>query len=229
MSMVVNWLQRLHFRRLFSVMLVTCMSIRIKERHKMVAVLTQISLRSPGTVARQAPVSMGFPWQEYWSGSLLSCSVLLDSWQPYGLQQAGFPALHHLRNLLKLLSIESVMTSNHPILFSACFSSFPASGSFPMSLLFTSGSQSIGASDSASVLPVNIQGWFPLGFVMEKMRIQSHKAHLGGHSRQQSMVYYPSTSQGNHLWTRTPTFSRDSVLYPSLSERLHVLNFFWCI
>ena len=163
------------------------------------------------------------------SGSLLSRSVLSDSWQPYGLQQAGFPALHHLWHLLKFLSIESVMTSNHPILFSACFSSFPASGSFPMSLLFTSGSQSIGASDSASVLPVNIQGWFPLGFVMEKMRIQSHKAHLGGHSRQQSMVYYPSTSQGNHLWTRTPTFSRDSVLYPSLSERLHVLNFFWCI
>ena len=49
-------------------MLVTCMSIRIKERHKMVAVLTQISLRAPGTVARQAPVSMGFPRQEYWGG-----------------------------------------------------------------------------------------------------------------------------------------------------------------
>ena len=49
-------------------MLVTCMSIRIKEKHKMVAVLTQIFLRSPGTVARQAPVSMGFPRQEFWSG-----------------------------------------------------------------------------------------------------------------------------------------------------------------
>ena len=139
-------------------MLVTCMSIRIKEKHKMVAVLTQISLRSPGSVARQAPVSMGFPRQEFWSGLSLSLSVLSDSWQPYGLQQAGFPALHHLRNLLKLLSIESVMTSNHPILFPACFPSFPASGSFPMSRLFTSGSQSIGASDSALVLPVNIHG-----------------------------------------------------------------------
>ena len=41
-------------------MLVTCMSIRIKEKDKMVAVLSQSSLRSPGTVACQAPVSMGF-------------------------------------------------------------------------------------------------------------------------------------------------------------------------
>ena len=47
--------------------------------------------------------------------------------------------------------------------FSYCIQSFPASGSFPVSQLFTSGGQSIGASASASVLPMNIQGWFPLG------------------------------------------------------------------
>ena len=47
--------------------------------------------------------------------------------------------------------------------FSSCPQSFPASGSFPVSQLFTSGGQSIGASASASVLPVNIQGWFSLG------------------------------------------------------------------
>ena len=46
--------------------------------------------------------------------------------------------------------------------FSICLQSFPASGSFPMSWLFTSGGQSIGASASASILPMNIQGWFPL-------------------------------------------------------------------
>ena len=49
-------------------------------------------------------------------------------------------------------------------LFSSCTQCFPASGSFPMSQLFTSGGQSIGASASASVLPVNIQGLFPLGW-----------------------------------------------------------------
>ena len=109
----------LHFRRLFSVMLVTCMSIRIKEKYKMAALLSEISLSSPGNVAPQAPVSVGFPRQEYWSGSSSSRSVLSDSWQLCGLQQAGFTALHHLQDLLKLLSIESVMASNHLILFSA--------------------------------------------------------------------------------------------------------------
>ena len=47
--------------------------------------------------------------------------------------------------------------------FSSCPQSFPASGSFPMSQLFATGGQSTGASASASVLPVNIQDWFPLG------------------------------------------------------------------
>ena len=63
------------------------------------------------------------------------------------------------------MSIELMMLFNHLILcfpFSSCSQSFPASGSFPMSWLFTSGGQSIGTSVSASVLPMNIQGWFPL-------------------------------------------------------------------
>ena len=51
--------------------------------------------------------------------------------------------------------------SSSVTLFSSCPQSFPASGSFPMSQLFTSGAQSIGA--SAPTFPMNIQGWFPLG------------------------------------------------------------------
>jgi len=65
-------------------------------------------------------------------------------------------------SLLKLMSIESVMLSNHLILCRPLLllpSIFPVSGSFPMSQFFTSGSQRIGA--SASVLPVNNQDWFP--------------------------------------------------------------------
>ena len=68
-------------------------------------------------------------------------------------------------SLLKLTSIESVMPSNHLILvvpFSG-LQSFPAPGSFPMSQFFASGGQNIGVSASASVLPMNIQDWFPLG------------------------------------------------------------------
>ena len=52
---------------------------------------------------------------------------------------------------------------SHPHPFSFQLQSFPASRSFPVSQLFPSGDQSIGASASASVLPMNIQGWFPLG------------------------------------------------------------------
>ena len=53
--------------------------------------------------------------------------------------------------------------SSSTVFFSSCLQSFPASGSFQMSQLFASGGQSIGASASASVLSVNIHGWFPLG------------------------------------------------------------------
>ena len=53
--------------------------------------------------------------------------------------------------------------SSSVVPFSFCPQSFPALGSFPVSQLFTSSGQSTGASASASVLPVNIQGWFPLG------------------------------------------------------------------
>ena len=69
------------------------------------------------------------------------------------------------RSLLKLMSIELVI---HPIIsssvvpFSSHLQSFPASGSFPVNQFFSSGDQNIGASDSASVLPMNIQDWFPL-------------------------------------------------------------------
>ena len=70
------------------------------------------------------------------------------------------------QSLLKLMFIESVMPNNHLILcyppFSSCPQSFPASGSFPKSWLFTPGDQSVGPSAAASVLPVNIRGWFSM-------------------------------------------------------------------
>ena len=71
------------------------------------------------------------------------------------------------RRLLRFMSIESVMPSNHLILchpFSSCLQFFPGSGSLSVSWLFTSGGQSNGVSASVSVLPVNIQGLFPLGW-----------------------------------------------------------------
>ena len=64
--------------------------------------------------------------------------------------------------LLRLMSIESVKPSNH-LVSSFCLQSFPELGSSLMNRLFTSGGQSIGASASASVLPMNIQDWFSIG------------------------------------------------------------------
>ena len=89
---------------------------------------------------------------------------MYDSLQPHDCSTPSFPVLHYLRVCSELMSIVSVMPSKHLTL---CFpllllpSPFPASGSFPLSWLFTSGSQSTGA--SASVLPIYSQGWFPLG------------------------------------------------------------------
>ena len=81
-------------------------------------------------------------------------------WDPMNHSTPGLP-VHH-----QLMSIESVMPSNHLILCHPLLllpSIFPASGSFPVSQLFASGGQSIGASASTSVLPMNIQDWFHLG------------------------------------------------------------------
>ena len=71
-------------------------------------------------------------------------------------------------SLLKLMSIDSVrwchaIISFYVTPFTSCLQSFSASGSFPMSWLFISGSQSFGAATLASVLPMNIQDWFSLG------------------------------------------------------------------
>ena len=68
------------------------------------------------------------------------------------------------QSLPKFISIESLMPSisSSATFFSSCPQSFPASGSLPVSWLFASGGQRIGASTSASVLLMSIQGWFPL-------------------------------------------------------------------
>ena len=92
-----------------------------------------------------------------------SCPTLCD---PMDCSMPGFPVLHHLPEfahscLLNRWCHPTISSSVIPL--SSCLQSFSASGSFLMSQLFASGGQSIRASASASVLPMNIQGWFPLG------------------------------------------------------------------
>ena len=95
-------------------------------------------------------------------GQLVSCIWLfVTPWT-----SACEDSLSFTISMLRLVSIESVMPSNHLILRCPLLllpSIFPSIRSLPVSLFFTSGGQSFGVSASASVLPMNIQGWFPLG------------------------------------------------------------------
>ena len=97
---------------------------------------------------------------------LFSGSVCLTLWL-HGLQHTRLPCPS---SLLSACSNSCPLSwwcyptiSSSVIPFFSCLQSFPASGSFPMSWPFTLGGQTIGASASASVLPMNIQDWFPLG------------------------------------------------------------------
>ena len=93
--------------------------------------------------------------------------VMSNSLQPHGMQHARLPCpsptpgAHSNSCPLSRWCYPTISSSVVP--FSSCLQSFPASGSFPMSQFFTSGGQRIRASASGSVLPVNIQDWFPLG------------------------------------------------------------------
>ena len=93
--------------------------------------------------------------------------MVSDSLQPHGLQHARLPCPsptpRAYSNSCPLSWWCHPTTSSSVILFSSCLQLFSASGAFPMSQFFASGGQSTGASPSASVLPVNIQDWFPLG------------------------------------------------------------------
>ena len=90
-----------------------------------------------------------------------------DSLRPHGLQHARLPCSSATPRACSNTRLSSQWC--HPTIspsvvpFSSCLQSFLASGSYPMSQLFTLGSQNIGVSASASVLPMNIQDWFPLG------------------------------------------------------------------
>ena len=119
---------------------------------------------TPWTVACQYALSMEFSRQEYWSGftsAQFSCSVASDSLWLHGLQHARLPCPSQTPRACWNSCLSSwwchPTISSSVVPFFSCLQSFPASGSFPMSQFFASGSQTIGASASASVLLMNIQ------------------------------------------------------------------------
>ena len=102
--------------------------------------------------------------QKHWESVQFSRSVVSDSLWPHA-RQASLSIINS-QSVLKLISIELVMPSNHLILCPPLLllpSIFPIIRVFPMSQFFPSGGQSIGVLVSASVLPMNVQDWFPLG------------------------------------------------------------------
>ena len=117
---------------------------------------------------------------------LCCCSVakvIYDSFPPHGLQLARFPCPSPSPGVCSNSSPLSqwcyLIISSCVVPFSSCPQCFLASGSFQMSRLFPSGGQSIGASAWASVLPMNVQGWFLLGFtglisLLSKSLLQHH-------------------------------------------------------
>ena len=105
-----------------------------------------------------------------WSANLfIFCSVTQlcpTLCNPMDCSMPGFLVPYHLLEFTQahVHWVRNAIQPSHPVVPSSCLQSFPASGSFPMSQFFTSGGQSTRVSAFASVLPVNIQDWFPLGW-----------------------------------------------------------------
>ena len=115
-------------------------------------------------------------------------------------------------SLVRLMSVESVMPSNHLILchpLSSCLQSFPESGSFPVSQFFALGCQSAGVSASASVLPMNIQNWFPLGLT----------GLISLLSKGLSRVFSSTTVQKHKFFSVQPSLWSNSHIHTWLLEK----------
>ena len=113
-----------------------------------------------------------------------SHSFMSDSLWPHGLQHTRFPCPsptpRACSNSCPSSQWWQPTISSSVVPFSSCLQFFPASGSSPNKQFFTSGGQTIGASASASVLPMNIQGWLPLvltDFFLQSKRLSSLLQH----------------------------------------------------
>ena len=125
---------------------------------------------------------------------MFSCSVLSDYLQPHELQHTRplwpSPTPGVYPNSCPLSQWCHLTISCSVIPFSFCLQSFPTSGSFPKSQLFTAGGQNIGLSASTSVFPLNTQEWSPLGWT----------AHISLQSKGPSRVFSSTTVQKHQFF-----------------------------
>ena len=131
------------------------------------------------------------------------------------------------RSLLRFKSIELVVLSNHLIPccpFSFLLQSFPASESFPMSQLFASGGQSIGASASTSVLPTITQDWSPLGWT-GLISLQSRTTIQSTNSLALSLLYGSTLTSIYNLW-KDHSFNYIDICWQSDVSAFNMLSRF---
>ena len=168
------------------------------------------------------PKSCFFLCPHYWGPSLaaepicsvqFSCSVVSNSLWHHALQHARLPCPSPTPEACS----NSYPTSQwcHPTIsfsvvpFSSCLQSFPTSGSFPTSQFFASGGQNIEVSASASVLPMNIQDWFPLGWT----------GWISFLSNGLSRVFFITTVQKHQFSSAQPSLWPNSHIHTWLLEK----------
>ena len=144
---------------------------------------------------------------------LFSRSVVSDSLWPPGLQHTRLPcpspSPRACSNSSPLSQWCHPTISSSVVPFSSCLQTFPTSGSFLMSQLFASGGQSIGASASSSVLPMNIQDWFPLGLT----------GLISLKSKGLSSIFFSTTVWKHQFFSTQPSLLSSSYIYTWLLEK----------
>ena len=142
-----------------------------------------------------------------------SLSVMSDSLWPHGLQHTRLlcpsPSLRACSHSCSSSRWCHPTISSSVVPFSCCFQSFPASGSFQMSQFFASGGQSIGVSASASILPMNIRDWFPLGWT----------GLISLQSKGLSRVFSNTTVQKHQFFGAQPSLWSNSHIHTWLLEK----------
>ena len=142
-----------------------------------------------------------------------SHSVMANSLQPHGLQPASLPypspVPRACSNSCPLSWWCHPTISSSVVPFSSCLEFFPELGAFPMSQFFASGGQSIGISASASVISMNVQDWFPLGWtgwisLLSKglTRVFSNTTVKSINSSALSFLYWPTLTSMHDYWEK---------------------------
>ena len=154
----------------------------------------------------------------HFSSVAQSCLTLCD---PTNGSTPGLPVHHQLSRVhpdLCPLSQWCHPTISSSVIPFSCLQSFPASGSFPVSQLFTSGGQSIGVSASTSVLPMNTQDWFPLGWTGWTPQFKSINSQCSTFFTVQLPHPYMTTGKTIALTRRTFVDKVTSLLFNMLSR-----------